>query len=435
MTPGWTTPPGTGVVLSAGAVVADAVVHRPGWVWVEGTLVRAVGAGPGPAGFARAAGSVVPLGADATVVPGFVDTHVHGGGGADFSGATFSGADTDDTDADDTDAVARVAAARVAAAHQRQGTTTMLASLVTASPPDLLARVRALARAAEDGLVAGIHLEGPWLSPARAGAHDVALLRRPDPAELAALLRAGRGTVRMVTVAPELPGGLELIARIVAAGVVAAVGHTDADAATVRAAIEAGATVATHLFNAMPQLHHRRPGPVGALLDDPRVTVELVGDGVHVDPSVFRLALAAAGPGRMSLVTDAMAAAGAGDGAYRLGSVDVVVADGVARTAAPGSSTGSIAGSTGSIAGSTATADALFRWAVAHAPASSAEPLVLAAALTSATPTRALGLTGVGRLAPGARADLVVLDPALQVTRVMRAGAWSPAPGGSPTAG
>lgn len=391
-------------MLSAGAVVADGVVHRPGWVWVEGALVRAVGAGPGPAGFAPAAVSVVSLGADATVVPGFVDTHVHGGGGADFS--------RDDPDA----------AARVVAAHRRQGTTTMLASLVTASPPDLLARVTALARAAEDGLVAGTHLEGPWLSPARAGAHDVALLRRPDPAELDALLRAGRGTVRMVTVAPELPGGLELITRLVAAGVVAAVGHTDADAATVRAAIEAGATVATHLFNAMPRLHHRRPGPVGALLDDPRVTVEVVGDGVHVDPSVFRLALAAAGPGRTSLVTDAMAAAGAGDGFYRLGPVDVVVADGVARTVA-----------TGSIAGGTATADALFRWAVAHAPASSAEPLVLAAALTSATPTRGLGLTGVGRLTPGARADLVVLDPALQVTRVMRGGAWSPTSGGSPT--
>jgi len=389
---------GTGALLTVGAVVADGVVHRPGWVRVEGALVQAVGAGPVTPAAGTAAETVVALGDDAVVVAGFVDTHVHGGGGADFA----------DADPD--------AAARVVALHRRHGTTTMLASLVTAAPADELARVTALAAATEAGLVAGTHLEGPWLSPARAGAHDVALLRPPDPAELDALLTAGRGTVRMVTVAPELPGGLDLITRIVAAGVVAAVGHTDADAGTVRAAVEAGATVGTHLFNAMPQLHHRRPGPVGALLDDPRVTVELVADGVHVDPAVFRLALAAAGPGRVSLVTDAMSAAGAGEGTYRLGTVEVVVAGGVARTVG-----------TGSIAGSTATSDALFRWAVRHAPASTAEPLALAATLISATPARALGLTGVGRLAPGHRADLVVLDAALRVVRVMRAGTWSSA--------
>lgn len=385
-----------GSVLTAGAVVADGVVHRPGWVQVRGPLVRAVGAGQAPTG----AGAVVALGDDAVVVPGFVDTHVHGGGGADFADAGHD--------------AGHDAIARVVALHRSHGTTTMLASLVTAAPADLLARVTALAAATEAGLVAGTHLEGPWLSPARAGAHDVALLRRPDPSELEALLSAGRETIRMVTVAPELPGGLDLIARIVAAGVVAAVGHTDADTRTVRAAIEAGATVGTHLFNAMPPLHHRRPGPVGVLLDDRRVTVELVADGVHVDPAVFRLALGAAGPGRMSLVTDAMAAAGAGDGTYRLGTVEVVVADGVARTVG-----------TGSIAGSTATADALFRWAVANAPAAAAEPLALASQLISGTPARALGLTGVGRLAPGHRADLVVLDAALAVVHVMRAGAWS----------
>lgn len=393
---------GTGALLTAGAVVADGVVHRPGWVRVEGALVQAVGAGPVTPAAGTAAGTaaetVVALGDDAVVVAGFVDTHVHGGGGADFA----------DADPD--------AAARVVALHRRHGTTTMLASLVTAAPADELARVTALAAATEAGLVAGTHLEGPWLSPARAGAHDVALLRPPDPAELDALLTAGRGTVRMVTVAPELPGGLDLITRIVAAGVVATVGHTDADAGTVRAAVEAGATVGTHLFNAMPQLHHRRPGPVGALLDDPRVTVELVADGVHVDPAVFRVALAAAGPDRVSLVTDAMAAAGAGEGTYRLGTVEVVVAGGVARTVG-----------TGSIAGSTATSDALYRWAVGNAPASATEPLGLASTLTSTTPARALALTGVGRLAPGHRADLVVLDAALRVVRVMRAGMWVPA--------
>ena len=414
-----------GTVLTAGTVVADGVVHRPGWVRLDGPLVREVGAGPPPGG-TGAPGSVVALGDGAVLVPGFVDTHVHG----DFGDAAPGDAALGDAGTDP-DAVARVVGL-----HRGHGTTTMLASLVTAAPADLLAALGALADATEAGLVSGIHLEGPWLSPARAGAHDVALLRRPDPAELAALLAAGRGTVRMVTVAPELPGGLDLVRRVVAAGVVAAVGHTDADAATVRAAVDAGATVVTHLFNAMPQLHHRRPGPVGALLDDPRVTVELVADGVHVDPAVFRLALAAAGPGRVSLVSDAMAAAGSVDGRYRLGSMDVVVADGVARTAG-----------SGSIAGSTATADALFRWAVRHARAgtSDADPhagagpadagtdpvesLVLAATMTSATPARALGLAGVGRLAPGHSADLVVLGPGLHVDRVMRAGRWLAPPG------
>ena len=192
----------------------------------------------------------------------------------------------------------------------------------------------------------------------------------------------------------------------------AAVGHTDADYALTRAAIDAGARHGTHLFNAMAPLHHREPGPAVALLDDDRVTVELVTDGLHVHPALWELAVRAAGAHRVAAVTDAMAAAGMPDGAYRLGHLDVEVVDRVARLAGGGA-----------IAGSTATADALFRNIVRHAAVPRAEALRRAVAMTATTPARALGLTDVGELAVGRRADLVGLAADLAVEAVYRAGA------------
>ena len=215
-----------------------------------------------------------------------------------------------------------------------------------------------LAELVVDGEIAGVHLEGPWLAASRCGAHDPAQLRDPDPGELDTLLATG--VVAMVTLAPERAGALDAIRRVAGAGAVAAVGHTDADFALTRAAIAAGARHATHLFNAMAPLHHREPGPVVALLDDDRVTVELVTDGLHVHPALWEHVVRAAGAHRVAAVTDAMAAAGMPDGAYRLGRLDVEVVDRVARLA------GGAAG-LGAIAGSTATADALFRNIVAHA--------------------------------------------------------------------
>jgi N-acetylglucosamine-6-phosphate deacetylase len=288
----------------------------------------------------------------------------------------------------------------------------MVASLVSAAPEELLRQVRVLADQVRQGKVAGIHLEGPWLAPGRRGAHEPSALRDPDPAEVDRLLAAGAETIRMVTLAPELEGAGEAIRRVVAAGAVAAVGHTDASYAQTRAAIDAGATVATHLFNAMRPVHHREPGPVIALLEDPRVTVELVGDGVHVHPALARHVWATAGSDRVALVTDAMAAAGMPDGAYRLGALPVEVVDGVAR----------VAGTT-TIAGSTATMDQLFRFAVANSDLDREEALLAAVRQTSVTPTRALGL-GAGGLVTGAPADLVVLDEAWMVTKVMRQGSW-----------
>lgn len=374
------------MLLTAGTVATGRDVLRPGWIEVDGAAVVAVGPGtPGrPVDHA--------LGA-ATIVPGFVDTHVHGGGGESFSGGT-------------------AAAATAAALHRRHGTTTMVASLVSESPPELLRQVTELVDAVRAGLVAGIHLEGPWLAVERCGAHDPALLRDPESAEIDRLLNAADGAIRMVTLAPERPGALEAIRRIVGAGAVAAVGHTEASYEQTRAAIAAGATVATHLFNAMRPIHHREPGPVIALLEDSGVTVELIADGVHLDAALLRHVAGSVGPDRVSLVTDAMAAAGMADGTYRIGPLAVEVTDGVAHLAG-----------TETIAGSTATMDRLFRFVVDHCGLPERDALALAVRQSSINPARALGLA-CPALIPGAGADLVVLDPELRVTAVLCRGQW-----------
>ncbi len=372
-------------LIRAGTVVLDAQVCRPGWLQVAGAQILACGAGALPGQPDRD----LP---DCIVVPGFIDMHVHGGGGASYLDAEHI--------------------AQAAQFHRRHGTTTTLASLVTTSPDELIAGVRALADATRAGTVAGIHLEGPWLSAARCGAHDATQMRDPEPAEIDDVLSAGGGTIRMVTLAPERPGSSEAIRRFLDAGVVVAVGHTDATYEQTEQAIDLGATVGTHLFNAMPPLHHREPGPALALLEDPGVTLELIADGVHVHPAVLRAVVGAAGPDRVAVITDAIAAAGCDDGAYRLGAVPIDVESGVARVRA-----------TSTIAGSTATMDQLFRTVSRLGP--DADPaLVAAAQMTSATPARALGLERVGVLRAGYDANLVVLDPDLQVRAVMVRGGW-----------
>jgi N-acetylglucosamine-6-phosphate deacetylase len=373
------------VILTAAQVVTPARILAPGWLRLDGDRIADVGEGAPP----RAPD--VDLG-DATVVPGFVDLHVHGGGAASFESGTADAADV------------------VAATHLAHGTTSMAASLVTDTRDRMVDAVRELALLVQDGRLAGVHLEGPWLSPQRSGAHQPGSLTAPDPASVDALLAAGGGAVRMVTLAPELPGGFDAVRRLVASDVVAAIGHTDATYDEARAALDAGARLGTHLFNAMRPLHHREPGAVGALLDSP-VDVELIADGVHLHPAVLRTVFAAR-PGRCILVTDAMAAAGAPDGDYALGQMAVEVRDGVARLA-DGSRDGAIAGST-------LTMDAAVRFAVRTAGL----PLLDVVHAASAAPARAWGLGDVGALEAGRRADLVVLDEELEVVRVMRAGAW-----------
>lgn len=372
-------------LLTAAQVVTPARILAPGWLVLEAGRIVEVGEGAPPRS------PDLDLG-EATVVPGFVDLHVHGGGGASFDLGTAD------------------AAAVVADAHLAHGTTSMAASLVTDTAERMAAAVRELGLLVRDGRLAGVHLEGPWLSPQRSGAHQPGSLTHPDPASVDALLAAGAGAVRMVTLAPELPGGIDAVRRLSAAGVVAAIGHTDATYDQACAALDAGARLGTHLFNAMRPLHHRDPGPVGALLDCP-VDVELIADGVHLHPAVLRTVFAAK-PGRCILVTDAMAAAGAPDGDYRLGPMAIEVRDGVARLA---DSSG-----TGAIAGSTLTMDAAVRFAVRTAGL----PLLDVVHAASTAPARAWQLDDVGALEAGRRADLVVLDEDLEVVRVMRAGAW-----------
>ena len=362
------------------------------WLAFDGDRIAAAGTGTGWTAHATT-GAEVTDAAGALLTPGFIDLHGHGGGGASFDdGAEATG--------------------RALAVHRAHGTTRSVLSLV-ANPAGALERsLTAIADLAErDPLVLGSHLEGPFLAPSRKGAHNRDFLAAPSPAAVDLLVAAARGTLRQITLAPELPGALDAIAVLAAEGVVVAVGHTEADEDLARAAFDRGARLLTHAFNAMPEIGHREPGPVVAAIRDERVTAELILDGVHVHPDVARLLLDAA-PGRVALITDAMAAAGASDGTYRLGALDVDVTGGVARLVRPD-------GSPGSIAGSTLTLDHALRAATRLAGMG----LPAAVAALTWVPARALGLDDrLGRLAPGYAADAVLLSEACEVRAVWGAG-------------
>ena len=391
-------------LVSGGTVVSDA------WVAFTGDTVSRVGTGQGwraliPGDVASTAGSAAS-GVEVIdargrwLTPGFIDIHCHGAGGAAF---------------DDGAAGIRTALA----VHRAHGTTRSMLSLVTASLPDLETRLGVIATAVEaDPLILGAHLEGPFLDDGFRGAHDRTLLREADAAATDRLLVAARGHLRQITLAPELPGGLDAIARFADAGVVVAVGHSAADYATARAAFDAGASVLTHAFNAMHGIHHRAPGPVVAAMSSVGVTLELINDGVHLHPDVVRLAFAGA-PGRVALVTDAMAATGFGDGVYWLGSLRVTVLDGVARLAPGGDGSGGAASALGAIAGSTLTLDVALQRAV-HVVGL---PIATAVTALTETPARAIGRAhDLGLLAPGFAADAVLLGDDFAVEAVFAAG-------------
>ena len=365
-----------------------------GVVTVEDGVVASVAAdAPGSSGAPGTPGTVI--------LPGLLDIHCHGGGGHSFA---------------TTDPAEALAAA---AYHTAAGTTGVIASLVTAAPDELLRQVRTLAPLVAAGQLLGIHLEGPFLAPARRGAHAPWLLRDPDPALVADLLDAAGGAIKIVTLAPERPGAAPVAAMLRAAGVVVAYGHTEAgyDCMARALAGASGDGLVTHLGNAMPALHHRAAGPVAAALAAAAAdaaSVELIADGVHVDAGFTRLVFAVAAPGRVVLVTDATAAAGMADGDYVLGPLRVTVSGGVARLTAEGEAGG------GAIAGGTST---LLR-VVATARAAGV-PLADAARAASAAPAQVLGLSAArGALAPGMVAHLVVTDEKLGLRRVMRAGRW-----------
>jgi N-acetylglucosamine-6-phosphate deacetylase len=374
-------------LLAGARVVTPGGVIEGGWVQTEAGVITAMSPGPRPPGEA------VDL-AGAWLLPGYIDLHVHGGGGHD---ASASPADL----------------AAAVAFHRQHGTTRTLVSLV-AAPLEALAEQlawiadRVAIGPTAQGHVLGAHLEGPFLSAARCGAQNPGHLLRPDTAAFARLAAAARGTLRSITIAPELPGALDLIAAARAAGAVAAVGHTDATYAQARVGLDAGLRLATHLFNGMRPVHHREPGVVVAVLEG-RIAFEIINDGIHVHPALIRL-LAREEPEQLLLVTDAISAAGTGDGEFLLGGLQAVARDGAARLA-----------TTGTLAGSTLTMDAAVRRAVVECGL----PIEVASAAASANPARVLGIGDrCGAIAVGHDADLVVLDDELRLLRVMAGGSW-----------
>jgi N-acetylglucosamine-6-phosphate deacetylase len=385
-----------------GRVVTGSMDVADGVVAVDGG--RITYAGPA-SGFA---GQGSPDSADRILLPGLVDLHCHGALGSDFSEGSVDGARS---------------AARYL--HSR-GTTTLLASLVTGSPEDLVRNLTALRTVADEGLIAGSHLEGPFLASGQCGAHDPALLLEPDPRLVAELLDAAGASLASMTLAAELPGASGLADLLAARGIIPSLGHTAADnnaAADFLQHVAAGLAgpanptgrlrpTVTHLFNAMPSLHHRSPGPVSASLSAARAgnaVVELIADGVHLAPETVKLVFDLVGAENIALVTDSMAATGLQDGQYRLGSLAVTVDQGVARV-----------DSNGAIAGGTSTLLDVVRTTVA-----AGVPLQDAVLAASGVPAEVLGLSSqAGDLRAGMPADVVVVDADLNLAGVLRRGEW-----------
>ena len=343
-----------------------------------------------------------PLGAQVidarglSVLPGLIDLHVHGGAGGDTMDATPR------------------ALHAMARFFLRHGVTTYLATTITASPQDIraaIANASGFSPAPDEAQPLGVHLEGPCLSAAYCGAQPVEWLRAPDPDEY--LPWFDSPAVRLMTIAPELPGAERCIRDGISRGLRFSAGHTAATYAQLQRAVDAGLSQSTHTFNGMLGLHHREPGTAGAVLVDDRISAEIIADGVHVHPAVIKLVVRAKGTGRTLLVTDAMRAAGLGDGVYDLGGQSITVAGGVARTAS------------GGLAGSTLTLNrAVFN--VMHFAGLS---LNQAVAMATTTPASILGLDGrKGVIRPGADADLILVDANLDVKAALVAGrlaSWS----------
>jgi N-acetylglucosamine-6-phosphate deacetylase len=394
-------------LILRGRIVAASMDIDDGLVAVAEGLITYAGPAsefPGDPGAAAVPGSIL--------LPGLVDLHCHGAHGSDFAEGSEEGA--------------RAAATYL---HSR-GTTTLLASLVTGAPADLVRNLKVLRSLAEEGLIAGSHLEGPFLSGHQCGAHDPALLLEPDLDLAGELLEAAGPTLASLTLAGELPGASGLADLLTARGVIPSLGHTAADHAGAASFLERAAAglasdpsgggfgsgrrrpTVTHLFNAMPSMHHRAPGPVSACLSAARAgkaVVELIADGVHLAPETVKTVFELVGAENIALVTDSMAATGLADGQYRLGTLAVTVEGGVARV-----------DSTGAIAGGTATLLDVVRSAVAAGV--SLQDAVRSAA---SVPAGVLGLSGqVGDLRAGMPADVLVVDAELNLAGVLRRGEW-----------
>jgi N-acetylglucosamine-6-phosphate deacetylase len=377
------------LLITAPRVVPGAgepAVFEPGYVLIDGGLVAEVGGGPPPREPDLALGS-------GYLVPGLIDLQVNGGFGVDLAGLDPAGW------------------ARLVRRLPETGTTAFLPTFVTAPLDELGQALRFAAVFAADppsgARVLGVHQEGPFLSPNRPGAHRRDLMVPPSPAAVAGLLAAGEGVLRVVTLAPELAGALAAVEALVSAGVVVSVGHSDATAGQVAAAADVGARMVTHLFNAQRPFHHREPGVVGQALADPRLICGLIADPSHVSPTARAIAFAAA-PGRVCLVTDAAAPAGMPPGRYQLGGELVEVRPGEGQ--APRLADGTLAGSV-----------LRMDQAVANTIAAG---VGLAEAVAAATriPADVIGRRDLGRLTPGAAADLAWLGDDLRARAAWVAG-------------
>ena len=346
------------MIISAATVLIDQELQKEVWLEIEDGVITSINSGTVPEYDYRYEG---------ILIPGFVDIHCHGGGGAYFASLT---------DAE---------ISQVIQTHRAGGTVAGLASLVTEPIPNLIQQIKRLVPFAERGEIAGIHLEGPYLSHARCGAHDPDLLRTPTISEVQELLAAGQSFIKMVTIAPELEGALEVIEYLAKSGVIAAIGHSQSDAATAQAAIDRGASVVTHFNNAMPKVVDG-PGTMNsAVLNELRVSLELILDGEHVATNIVREIFEAA-PNRIVMITDAMSAAGSVDGSYKIADLEVTVKDSVARLA-----------SNGSLAGSTLTMAKAFNHALNEIGVSITEAVHAASTL----PALILGRTDLGVIAVG----------------------------------
>jgi N-acetylglucosamine-6-phosphate deacetylase len=366
------------LLLRADRIVTPDDDLTPGWIAIEQGLIAAVGRGDAPPA------ERVEVLRNATLVPGFVDVHVHGGGG--YSLAT--------TDAREIEEYAKWAA--------RTGVTSFLATVVAASLEEGLGFGRTVAGATTKAgaNIIGANFEGPFVSRERPGALPPSWPAAPDAEAFERIWQACGGKLRLMTVAPELDGSNEVMSLAVQKGIKASIGHTDIGYEGALAAFSSGASHLTHAFNAMRPFHHRDPGPIGAALHSDNVTVELIADGVHLHRATVRLLVGAFGPKRIALVTDATPLAGAAEGSFRIGSIEAQVRGGRATLA------------DGTIAGSVATMDEIVRNIVAWGVCD----LSGAVRMASTVPAAVGGLGGrKGRIATGFDADIVALGPEFQV--------------------
>jgi N-acetylglucosamine-6-phosphate deacetylase len=354
------------MIIAAARAVIDGKDRSEIWIDIREGLIHEIGDGPHPSAERKFSG---------TLIPGFIDIHCHGGGGYYFSNSS-----------PDLIAIA-------IATHRQSGTTTQFASLVTADLGELKEQIQRLIPFVRSGEIAGIHLEGPYLSRAKCGAHAPELLRAPSLDEVKSLVDCGQGTIAMVTIAPELEGALESIAWLTSQGIVAAIGHSDADADTARAAIDAGAKVVTHFTNAMAKMVGGQ-SMATEVLDDSDISLELINDGTHVPTDVIE-ALKKSALDRTVLITDAMSAAGSIDGKYQIGDLEVEVKDSIARLV-----------SNGSLAGSTLTMERAFLNFLNKDGAN----IVDAVHASSTRASQVFGLNNVGSISVGKKANILNFD-------------------------